>query len=216
MRAVGVTLFAVIVLAGCVATRSASVGEDRTRDWRGKSVVLSARPRADFVASTAGKAAFALAAMISAGNEIVQKNGIEDPVPILGQDLLAAMQMRYGVVAAGPARVPVDTTDVGKLAHAAKGADLLLDVYSPGSQFAYFPTDWSHYAVDSTFKAFLIDVKKGSIIAEGFCRQTTQKDPSPPTRDELLADGAIRLKAILTRQREACLEQLKKDVLAIS
>jgi hypothetical protein len=216
MRAVGVTLFAVIFLAGCVATRNASVGEDRTHDWRGKSVVLSARPRADFVASTAGKAAFALAAMISAGNEIVQKNGIEDPVPILGQDLLAAAQMRYGVVPASPARVPVDTTDVGKLAHAAKGADMLLDVYSLASQFAYFPTDWSHYAVDSTFKVFLIDVKKGSIIAEGFCRQTTQKDTSPPTRDELLADGAMRLKAILTRQREACLEQLKKDVLAIS
>jgi hypothetical protein len=219
MKAVGVTLFAVILLAGCVSTRNASVSEDRTRDWHGKSVALSARPRADFVASSAGKAAFALlgaAAMISAGNEIVQKNGIEDPVPILGEDLLAAAQMRYGVVPASPARVPVDTTDVGKLARAAKGSDLLLDVYSLGSRFAYFPTDWSHYAVDSTFKVFLIDVKKGSIIAEGFCRQTTQKDPSPPTRDELLADSAMRLKAILTSQREACLEQLKRDVLAIS
>jgi hypothetical protein len=219
MKVLGMVLFAVVLLAGCVSTRNASVSDERSRDWRGKGVVWRARPRADFVASTAGKAAFALlgvAAMISAGNEIMQKNGIEDPVPILGEDLLAAAQEHYGVIAATPARVSIDTTDIGRMAHAAKGADLLLDVHSLGSQFRYFPTDWSHYAVDSTFKVLLIDVPKGSLIAEGFCRQTTQKDPSPPTKDELLADGAARLKAILTSQREACLEQLKKDVLAIS
>ena len=212
-------LFAFVILAGCVSTRNATLSEEGTRGWRGKSVALSARPRADFVASTGGKAAFALlsaAAMISAGNDIVQKNGIEDPVPILGEGLLRAAQTRYGVIAATPARVSIDTSDIGKLAHAAAGADLLLDVQSLESQFRYFPTDWNHYAVDSTFKVFLIDVHKGSLIAEGFCRQTTQKDPSPPTKDELLGDGAMRLKAVLTKQREACLEQLKKDVLAIS
>ena len=110
----------------------------------------------------------------------------------------------------------MDTTDLNKLAHAAKGADLLLDVQSLGSQFRYFPTDWSHYAVDSSFKVRLIDVHSGLLIAEGFCRQTTQKDPSPPTKDELLADGAARLKSILVSQREACSEQLKKNVLGIS
>ncbi|HTV95964.1 MAG TPA: hypothetical protein VME42_08165 [Steroidobacteraceae bacterium] len=207
------------LLAGCVSTRNVSVGVERTKEWRGKTVALTSRPRADFVAMTAGKAAFGLigaAAMIEAGNSIVEKNNIEDPAPILGQNLLSEAETQYSVVAAVPARVVIDTTDVSKMASAARGADLLLDVQSMGSQFRYFPADWSHYAVDSGFKVRLIDVRAGSLIAEGFCRQTTQKDPSPPTRDELLADGASRLKAILTTQREVCLQQLKANVLAIT
>ena len=218
MRVVLSALVAVFLI-GCVSTRNAAVSDERTRDWHGKTVALTTRPRADFVAMTAGKAAFALigaAAMISAGNSIVEKNGIEDPAPILGDNLLGDAQAQYGVVAAVPAHVAINTTDVATMAHAAHGADLLLDVQSMGSQFRYFPTDWSHYAVDSGFKVRLIDVRTGSLIAEGFCHQTTQKDPSPPTKDELLADGAARLKLILTSQREACSQQLKKDVLSIT
>jgi hypothetical protein len=212
-------LIVIALLAGCVSTRNVSVSDARTREWRGKTVALTTRPRADFVAMTAGKAMFALVgavAMIEAGNSLVEKNGIEDPAPILGQNLLSDAETHYGVVAAVPALVAIDTTDVMKMANAAQGADLLLDVQSMGGQFRYFPTDWSHYAVDSGFKVRLIDVRTGSLIAEGFCHQTTQKDPSPPTKDELLADGAARLKTILTTQRGVCLQQLKKDVLAIT
>jgi hypothetical protein len=219
MKNVISALCVIALLAGCVSTKNVSVSNDRTQEWRGKTVLLTTRPRPDFVAMTAGKAAFALigvAAMISAGDSIVEKNGIEDPAPILGENLLSDAEARYGVVAAVPAHVAINTTDVAAMAHAAHGADLLLDVQSMGGQFRYFPTDWSHYAVDSGFKVRLIDVRSAALIAEGFCHQTTQKDPSPPTKDELLADGAARLKSILTTQREACLQQLKKDVLAIT
>ncbi len=208
-----------LILAGCVSTRNASLSADHTKVLQGKTIALSTRPRADFVAMTAGKAAFALVgavAMIEAGNAIVKNNGIDDPTTLLGQSLLSEAEVRYGVVTATPPSVAIDTTDLAKMAHTAGNADLLLDVQSLGSQFRYFPTDWSHYAVDSAFKVRLLDVHSESLIAEGFCRQTTQKDPAPPTKDELLADNAARLKAILATQRDACLQQLKKDVFGVT
>jgi hypothetical protein len=209
----------VIVLAGCVSTKNVTVSNQRTKEWQGKTIAVTTRPRANFVAMTAGKAAFAVVgavAMIEAGKTIVNENEVEDPAPVLAQDLIKAVVTRYGAMAATNASVPVDTTDVTKLAHAAGGADLLLDVQSLGNQFRYFPTDWSHYAVDSAFKVRLIDAHAGALLAEGFCRQTTQKDPSPPTKSELLADKAAMLKSILATQRDACLQELEKDVLGIT
>ncbi len=212
-------IFGLLILAGCVSTRNSPLSADRTQALRGKTIVVSDRPRADFVAMTAGKAAFALVgavAMIEAGNAIVKDNGIDDPTILLSQNLTSEAEVRYGAVAATPSSVAIDTTDLAKMAHAASNADLLLDVQSLGSQFRYFPTDWSHYAVDSAFKVRLLDVRSASLIAEGFCRQTTQKDPSPPTKDELLADHAARLKSILATQRDACLQQLEKDVFGVT
>jgi hypothetical protein len=207
-----------VFLAGCVSTRNVTVTSERTQAWQGKTIAVTTRPRADFVAMTAGKAAFALVgaiAMIEAGKTIVKENDVQDPAPVLAQGLLSEAATHFGVIPAPDLSVVIDTTDVPKLAHAAAGADLLLDVQSMGNQFRYFPTDWSHYAVDSAFKVRLIDVRSSSLLAEGFCRQTTQKEPSPPTKDELLANRAARLKAILETQRDACLAQLKKDVLGV-
>ena len=212
-------LFGLLILCGCVSTRNATLSVDRTHTLHGKTIAFSGRPRADFVAMTAGKAAFALVgavAMIQAGNAIVKDNGIDDPTTFLAQSLISEAEFSYGVVAATPPSVAIDTTDLAKMAHTAGNADLLLDVQSLGSQFRYFPTDWNHYAVDSAFKVRLLDVRSASLIAEGFCRQTTQKDPTPPTKDELLADHAARLKAILSTQRDACLKQLKKDVFGVT
>jgi hypothetical protein len=95
---------------------------------------------------TAGKAAFALVgavAMSEAGNAIVKDNGIDDPTILLVQNLTSEAEVRFGAVAATPSSVAIDTTDLAKMAHAASNADLLLDVQSLGSQFRYFPTEWS-------------------------------------------------------------------------
>jgi len=136
----------IVVLAGCVSTRNVTVTNERMQAWQGKTIAVTTRPRADFVAMTAGKAAFAVVgavAMIEAGKTIVKENDVQDPSPVLTQGLLSEAEQRFGVVPAANTIVAVDTTDIPKLAHAASGADLLLDVQSMGSQFRYFPTDWS-------------------------------------------------------------------------
>lgn len=207
---------AIYALSGCVSQKTSGV--DTSIHFQGKTVALTARPRAAFVAATAGKAAFAVLgalAMEESGKTIVAENGIEDPATTVGRDLLAAAESHYGVVAAPVEPVPIDTTDTAQLAHAAKGADFLLDVQSYGQAFNYFATDWSHYWVSTIINVRLIDVPNAKLIAEGHCAADTRNDASPPTRAELLADKAARLKAMLNAQTAQCTSRFKRDVLKI-
>jgi hypothetical protein len=113
------------------------------------------------------------------------------------------------------AAVHIDTTDISKLAEAAHGADILFDVQGVGVQFRYLPLNFGKYVVDSSFKFRIVDVNARKMIAEGFCAQSTKDDPNPPSHDELLADKAARLKAILVAQREQCTNQFATQVLSL-
>jgi hypothetical protein len=117
----------VLCITGCVSTRTAQIESEKATALRGKVVALTDRPRAGFVAMTPGKAAFAMigaALMIEAGKAIVQENDIPDAAPIVDHALLIAAQEHYGAVPATTVPVQIDTTDVIKLADAAKGADI--------------------------------------------------------------------------------------------
>lgn len=206
------------VLCGCVSVPKATVSNQITSAWRGKSVILTDRPRAAFVPMTAGKAAFALVgalAAVEAGKNLVAENEIEDPAPIVARDLLELLRKQYGVVPANLPAVKVDTTDVRELARAVSSADLVIDVQSLGAGFNYFATDWGHYWVNSALILRVIDVRTGEALAGGSCRRDSRSDPNPPTKDELLAKKAERLKAILSAQRDACRDELAANVLHV-
>jgi hypothetical protein len=213
-----VAALCVLCITGCVSTRTAQIENEKAAALRGKVVALTDRPRAGFVAMTPGKAAFAMigaALMIEAGKAIVQENDIPDAAPIVDHALLIAAQEHYGAVPATTVPVQIDTTDVIKLADAAKGADILFDVQGVGSQFRYKPLNFSWYIVDSKYKFRIIDVHARKLIAEGFCFQSTKDDPTPLSHDELLADKAARLKAILNAQRDQCTNQFANQVLSL-
>ena len=208
----------VLLVTGCVSTRTAQIDNATATALRGKVVALTDRPRAGFVAMTPGKAMFAMigaAAMIQAGQTIVRENEIPDAAPIVDNALLLAAQKHYGAVRATTAPVQIDTTDVNKLADAAKGADILFDVQGVGAQFRYQPLHIGKYIVDSSYKFRIVDVHARKLIAEGFCAQSTKDDPTPPSHDELLADKAARLKAILKTQHEQCTDQFATQVLSL-
>jgi hypothetical protein len=209
-----------MLIAGCVSVPPATrLSNDSASAWQGKTLAVTTRARESFVAMTAGKAAFALigaAAMIEAGNKIVKENDIEDPAPHLAADLADAAVGKYSVVRyTGPA-IAVSSDDIQKLARAASGADLLLDVQSLGSSFRYLPVDWSHYIVDSRYIVRLIDVKSAKVVGAGTCSGTSKDETPLPTKDELLDNRAQRLKSILAAQRDHCLTQFKATVLNIS
>jgi hypothetical protein len=216
---IAVLVLAGAVLAGCVSTRTAPVADTRAAEWRGKSVVLTQRPTTDFIAMTAGKAAFAVVgvvAMLEAGKKIVEENGIEDPSPRLARDLLAAAQAQYGVTPASisPVQAGSTTVDPAKLVDGAAGADLVFDIQGMGGQFRYLPLHWGSYVVDSGYKFRVIEVAGAKVVAEGFCHQQGDSK-NAVSKDELLADHAARLKQILDSERQACFEELKQKVLGI-
>lgn len=211
MRNIPLLMTLALLLCGCISAPKSAVGTADVSSWRGKTVALTDRPRAGFVAATPAKAMFAMigaAAAIAAGGSIVKENGIEDPAPRVAREILEAAQQRYGVVPSSIAPIKIDTTDTKALAKAAQGADLLVDVQLTGQTLSYYPTVWNHYWVLEGFVLRVIDVHTGKLLGGGSCVQNSNKDSNPPTYDQILDNHAELLKAMLSKETNACREQL--------
>lgn len=217
----GVSLF---TLAGCVSTNtvpltSGAVGGSAASVVTGRTIAPVSRQLPDFTAMTAGKATLGLlgtAAMISAGNDIVQKNGIADPAIAIRDALLADFAARQSLTTApaGSTRIGAMTTDVKKIISGSPKADLLVDAQTVTWSYAYFPTDWNSYRVIYSVKVRLIDTKAGKTIAEGFCQRFPEKTSDAPSREQLLANAAAGLKDQLNIHAGQCLTELQAKVFA--
>ncbi|HET8801139.1 MAG TPA: hypothetical protein VFN01_08145 [Marinobacter sp.] len=74
-------LVAIAMLTGC-ATTTTPISAENAQKLTGESLVTAKRESPDFVAMTSTKGMFALVGAftaISAGNELVESNNIEDP-----------------------------------------------------------------------------------------------------------------------------------------
>lgn len=212
------SLVASLLLTGCVSTNIAPLPADSTAGMAGKTLAYSTRKLPDFAAVTAGKAGFGMiggAAMISAGNGIVKENQIEDPANFIRGELATALATSYNLRVIEIPDAIAEGSDVTKLAAAHKQADVLLDVQTVNWSFAYFPTDWNSYRVIYSVKLRLIETGSAKLLAEGFCARVPDKTPESPSRDQLLANGAERLKAELHSEAEWCVTELKSKVLNI-
>ncbi len=89
--------------------------------------------------------------------------------------------------------------------------DLLLDIQTVNWSFVYF-TDLKTYRVNYSAKLKLIDITTRKIVAEGFCSRVPEKNDNTPTRDQLLANTAERLKQELQIAAEECIDQFKEQI----
>jgi hypothetical protein len=207
---------AAVALTGCVSTKNVPLETKQIATLQGGTMTVSQRAKPDFSAMTAGKATFGLigaAAMISAGNKIVADNAIEDPANYIAQKLAADLAGAHALNVVDTGGVQADGGDVKKLAAQYAKADLLLDVQTVNWSFVYFPTDWNNYRVIYSTKLRLIDTKRSKLLAEGFCARVPDQSPQSPTHDELLADGAARLKKELATHADYCVDELRRNVL---
>ena len=224
-----------LALFGC-ATQQGSAPAPSS--LRGKTLAVTARPQSTFEAVTPGRGlligatqGFSSGGVGHAGAELVAQNQIEDPAPRLAQDLLKAAQDRQGLVAAGIPPVPVHGAEwamqagepvevqlvaakAEDLTRAAAGADLLLDVVASGMIAYRFP-NLHRYDVRTRISARIIDVGTGRTLVQRNCERSSHEDPNPPSYDELVAQEAARLKAMLAAQRAACFEELEAGLFGI-
>jgi hypothetical protein len=202
-------------LGACVSTRTTGVSEGSASAMHGKSIALSQRVKPDFAAMTAGKAMFGLVgavAMISAGNQIVVDNNIEDPAPFIADRLRQALENKYGLVTAPGAAPLADSTDTRKLASIYSAGDFVLDVQTVNWSFVYRP-NLMHYRVIYSVKVRLIDTHEAKLLAEAFCYRKDDGDKNPPTHEELLADQAAVLKTRLHDHAADCAGELANKLL---
>ena len=183
-----------------------------------RTVAVSSREKPSFAAMTAGKAQFGLlgaAAMISAGNTIVRENNVEDPAVYIGNALAARLSEKLGLQVSDNGGKVTDVTKPDQLATQYAGSDLLLDVQTVNWSFVYFPTDWNNYRVIYSAKLRLIDTRNRKLLAEGFCAHTPADAEGSPSRDQLLADKAARLKSELRIAADHCVPDFAAKVLGI-
>src|SRR5205085_11230631 len=213
--------------AGCVSVQEIPMTAASVDVVRGRELSLSVRDKPDFGAMTAGKmaggalfgalgGAIAGSAMVSAGNELVAQNAIADPAEKIGAALGATLREK---LAARPVafRTRLSSDEVTEVTKAPSGMDLVLDVRTIGWGFVYFPTSWSKYRVIYSARARLLDAKKGQVLAESGCAMPVAQDADvAPTYDELVANGARRLKDELQKAAEYCAGQFATRMFSVT
>lgn len=218
MKKVAILVTSFTILSGCVSTKNLQISQQTLKQLNPNNVALTTREKPNFSAITAGKAMFALvgaAAMIAAGNEIVEKNNIEDPASYIQSELAKELSKSYGFTINETNSKSVKTSNGAEIAKDFPESDLVLDVETINWSFAYFPTDWDNYRVIYSAKLRLIDTKSKSIIAEGFCARVPEEGETAPSHEELLANKAERLKQELKIAASNCIGEFKNKVLSI-
>jgi hypothetical protein len=102
-------LLPALLLAGCASTVHQPLGPTQANQIAGRSLVVVAHEKPSFVA-TAQKAmfgAFGAMAMAGEGDDIVARNGIEDPSIYIGEDIAKALAAKYKVALDGDTSVSV-------------------------------------------------------------------------------------------------------------
>lgn len=95
-------------------------------------------------------------------------------------------------------------------------ADLVVDVQTINWGFFYFPLSFGRYSVAYVASMCLIDTRRGRVMGQGTCSSVPRDKTDAPTRDELLADHAARLKAELQKAAEYCVAQFQANVVGES
>lgn len=218
MKRIAGLMVLVFALAGCVSTRTTPLSAAAGGALQDKSLALSRQTTQDFSAATPTKAVFGVigaVAMISAGNQIVADNRIENPAIYIGAQLRGALESEYGLSTAAEPTIILEanTTDLKKIAASAPETDYLLDVQTVNWSILY-RMNLSRYRVLYSVKVRLIDEHKGALLAEGFCYRRCEEDANPPTYHQMTANGAAQLKSRLHEDADACTEELKQKLLS--
>lgn len=210
-------LAASLALGACTTINNKQLTPESSAQLQGKTVAVTRYSTPDFVAFTAGKAAFAVlgaAAMISEGNSIIQQNNIQDPAIAISNGLQEKLKASKGTVAATTA-IASESDDLSALIAKSTDAQYIVDFKTINWMFNYYPTDWSHYKVTYVGRLRLIDRASKSVVAESACNAVQGDDKNPPTKDQLLENNATLLKSYFAKAASDCIDVLSRDVLKL-
>jgi hypothetical protein len=209
--------FLALALASCSAPAPIIPSSENLAALRGRPLTITHyTSKPDFVAMTAGTAAFGIIgalAQIAEGNDLIEKNNVPDPADTISARLAAAYQARYD------ADRPSTTTELASYSSAALPATvghdgIILDVKTTRWMFGYFPLDWGHYHVDYAASARLVDATTRKEIARSSCMLKSSDAPDQkPSYDDLTADHAAGLKARLDDMAARCAAAFAHDLL---
>lgn len=214
---VGAVVMAALA-SGCVSVQNKPLAANTLQELTHKSLAYTVYVRPDFTAGTAGKAVFGLLgvpAAIHTGNKIVAENEIKDPAVEISIGLASKLAQSVDMqLSSTPLHAWNDKLAV--LAASARNSDYLLDVKTINWAFGYYPTSVTHYYVIYTARMRLIDTHTKAVVAETMCKaKQPTNEKEAPTHEKLLAEHAARLKEMLGRVTDSCMDVLAKQTLHI-
>lgn len=194
-------LFGMLVLAGCSTVKTRALTDTDNVSFVGKSVALTRYSELpDFPAQTAANVQFGLlgvAAAISSGNAMIEKNKIVDPAIAISDRLAATIRETHGLERFEVGSPLPLKADVNMLVNAPayKEHDYVLDVKTLGWNSIYFTSDWNNYRVLYSAHARIIDVASGEVIAETLCNHLPEYENTDdaPSYEELKDGTGLRL-----------------------
>ena len=156
--------------------------------------------------------------LILEGQRVVAENNIPDPTVAVAVGLIKALQdFRGARLASSPVALAGDDDAPRVAALVNSTAEFVIDVKTIQWRAEWStPFGWtSGYRVVYTAGARLVDVQRKAVVAEGFCKHVPEAGANDPHSEELLANGAERLKRALGEAVADCLGQLKIDMLSL-
>lgn len=207
----------VAVLTGCASTTPSNpIDNEISSAMLNQQIVQVSHMRPDFSALTPSKAPLGILGavwMISAGNDIINSNNVQDPAIAIGRELTKELAVTRGAKVV-PSIITLESRDAAAIAAAAQGrAPYVLAVETRLWSFGYFPTDWTHYRVSYVAQARLIDSATGKILGAASCKRIPDSNAGAPNYDELVGGAAAGLKSELAQATTECIASLKKDLL---
>lgn len=226
-KVVALAVSAGLLASGCASTKTVPLDPAKLAEMNNQTIASTDSPLPPFSATkSSGVAAGALfgavggAAMairaLHEGEIIVKTNGVQDPADMISarltERLAAAGSAKVGDVIVIDPKIERQQTAVTPAS-----AQYLLSVNTLNWGTLYYVSDWSHYGVLYSARMQLIEVSTNKVIAVSFCQVSPEKKPgvNAPTFDELVADGAARLKALLDEAGQTCLAKFTSEALKI-
>lgn len=211
------TIIALAVLSGCGVMKPMPIADVDLSELKGKSLLKTKTEMPDMMELTVGRGffgAFGMLAGISAGNELVKNNNIQDPAQMISLKL-AKEFAKKNKLKLNVKSTLVETNDVKKISDQNSKVDYILDIRTQNWNLAYFPFDMSAFRVNYLAHLRLIDTKTKMVIAESQCHRVVEESEGAPTHDQMDANNMKLFKSETQKAINYCVKEFKKTTLRI-
>jgi hypothetical protein len=214
-----IVALALLALACCESTGGTS---EEISKLRGSQVSTTQRASPTLSAQTPGISLIPIIPVAGAvarqwGDELTKANDIRDPRQRIQENLLAILTAQIG---ARPVEAPIalrDDEPQDQILNAPPQNGYILDLETKHWYFAAFGLFNSNkYRVSYNIVGRIISASDNRIIAEANCFLPRATIEPAPSLDDLLAERAEKLKAILSKVETDCTKVLARELLGIT